>query len=113
MNKLHTAWQRFVRYPLWLRCLLPLSATTFAVLLISMMLLYPDAPVTAKAGQYLGKYGALHSQESFQTYTMLNRSLLASSLVLFALLVCSVVFHPPPQATPEPPQGGGAQMAVA
>lgn len=102
MNKLQTAWQAFVRYPLWLRCLLPLSATTFAVLLISMMLLYPDAPVVAKAGQYVGKYGALHSPDSFQTYIWLNRSLLAAGLVLFAMLFCSVVLHPPTQATESP-----------
>jgi hypothetical protein len=55
-----------------------------------------------QATDHLAGVCALHSPDSFQTYIWLNRSLLAAGLVLFAMLFCSLVFHPPTQATEHP-----------
>lgn len=101
MNRLEPLLAAFRQWPRWLQVLLPLAATTLLATFIALAWLFPDQPITARSGTWVGKYGDLHTRESYRCYVALNRLLLVAGVATFAALFASVVVAPPAKAPPD------------
>jgi len=84
---LRTQYREFKSHPLWLRIFLLLPGVTFAVSLISQMIMFPDNPIVHKEGQYVGKYGALHQKADYELFKTMNMVILVSGLTVFVALI--------------------------
>jgi hypothetical protein len=58
---------------------------TFVIIFISGILLFPDAPIYQKDQIYLGKYGAIHTQDTFNDYRLWKILSITSFLISFIL----------------------------
>ena len=79
-------------YPLWLKMLLPLSGTILMVSLIMQMVLFPDNPVFLRNGEYVGKYGAIHTREEYEMFLWINRAILLSGLAFFGAFLSTLYY---------------------
>lgn len=92
MGPLSKYTKEFRRYPRWLQFLLPFSALVFVLAFASMVIGFPDNPISQQGTSYVGKYGAQHTRAEYEGYLALNRVMLVAGVAWFAALVCSVVY---------------------
>lgn len=55
----------------------------FALIFVGGMLYFPDAPIYEKDGAYIGKYGAVHSEATYERYRLWKMVVIAAFAATF------------------------------